>query len=61
MKRRVGKKKADNEIFESIRKPIAPPSKIFGQNKPDEKALPSLRKVKHKKEADNNVITEKDD
>lgn len=43
------KKKKDFEIFDSIRKPTAPPGKKIGQNKPDEKARPSLRKTKHKK------------
>ena len=43
------KKKEENTIFDSIRKPIAPPSQKIGKNKPDEKARPSLRKMKHKK------------
>lgn len=47
MKKR--KKKKEHEIFDSIRKPTAPPSKTIGQKKPLEKVLPSLRKVKHKK------------
>jgi hypothetical protein len=50
MKQKIGKKKTKTQLFDSIRKPIAPPSKIFGENKPLEKALPSLRKVKYKKE-----------
>ena len=46
------KKKVNKErpIFDSIRKPIAPPSKTIGKNKPEEKAHPSLRKIKHKKQ-----------
>ena len=36
-------------MFDSIRKPTAPPSQKFGDDKPEEKARPSLRKVKHKK------------
>jgi hypothetical protein len=46
------KKKSTKErpIFDSIRKPTAPPTKTMGQNKPEEKAHPSLRKVKHKKQ-----------
>ena len=43
------KKKGENQIFDSIRKPTAPPGKTIGQNKPEEKAHPALRKNKHKK------------
>ena len=43
------KKKPKRPIFDSIRKPTAPPSQKFGDNKSDEKIYPSLRKVKHKK------------
>jgi hypothetical protein len=45
------KKKKTNErpVYESIRKPTAPPSKTFGAAKPDEKSYPSRRKIKHKK------------
>lgn len=46
------KKKKNQEeriIFDSIRKPIAPPSQKIGENKPEEKAHPALRKIKHKK------------
>ncbi len=50
MKRKISKNKAKTKLFDSIRKPLAPPSKVFGQNKPVEKALPSLRKVKYKKD-----------
>jgi hypothetical protein len=46
------KKKSELPIFDSIRKPTAPPSQKFGQDKPDEKALPSGRKAKHKKKDD---------
>jgi len=46
------KKKPDQPIFDSIRKPTAPPSKKFGDDKPDDKALPSQRKTKHKKKED---------
>ncbi len=48
MKDKISKKKVKTKLFDSIRKPLAPPSKVFGQNKPIEKALPSLRKVKYK-------------
>jgi hypothetical protein len=39
-------------IFESIRKPTAPPGQKFGPEKPSERAQPSLRKTKHKKKVD---------
>ncbi len=40
-------------IFDSIRKPTAPPSRKFGGGPaPEEKVRPSLRKVKHKKAPD---------
>jgi hypothetical protein len=47
------KKKPEQPIFDSIRKPTAPPSKKFGPDKPEEKARPSQRKTKHKKKQDN--------
>lgn len=52
MKRRKVKKEAKRKerlIFDSIRKPVAPPTRRMGSNKPDEKAMPSGRKAKHKK------------
>jgi len=42
-------KRDDRPVFDSIRKPTAPPSRKFGNNMPEEKLRPSLRKVKHKK------------
>ena len=46
------KKKDDKSIFETIRKPTAPPSKKFGKNKPESKVHPTERKAKHKKKDD---------
>ncbi|MGI9034765.1 MAG: hypothetical protein ACR2GD_01885 [Pyrinomonadaceae bacterium] len=46
------KKKPERPIFDSIRKPVAPPTQKIGQNKPAEKARPSLRKIKHKKQSE---------
>jgi hypothetical protein len=46
------RKKDDRMIFNSIRKPTAPPSRTFGEEKPDELAHPSRRKAKHKKKSD---------
>lgn len=44
------KRKAEKRpIFDSIRKPTAPPAKKFGDEKPDEVARPSMRKAKHKR------------
>jgi hypothetical protein len=39
-------------IFDSIRKPTAPPGQKIGENKPEERIHPSLRKTKHKKKID---------
>lgn len=47
MKKR--KKMETRPIFDSIRKPVAPPSQKIGNAKPEEKIHPSLRKTKHKK------------
>lgn len=48
--KRKKKKKSDHPIYDSIRKPTAPPGIKFGSERPAEKVHPSLRKVKHKKE-----------
>jgi len=39
-------------VFDSIRKPTAPPGQKMGTDKPGELARPSLRKTKHKKKVD---------
>lgn len=44
------KKKPERPIFDSIRKPTAPPGQKIGSDKPDEKVYPSRRKTKHKKQ-----------
>lgn len=47
--RSKGKKKLkDRAIFNSIRKPLAPPGHPLTQAKPEEKARPAGRKAKHK-------------
>jgi hypothetical protein len=51
MRGRKGKKE-ERLIFDSIRKPTAPPSQKFGEEKPKEKIHPSQRKAKHKKKID---------
>ncbi|HTK37734.1 MAG TPA: hypothetical protein VL325_04515 [Pyrinomonadaceae bacterium] len=45
-------KKEERPVFNSIRKPTAPPSQKFGEEKPEAKIHPSRRKVKHKKKLD---------
>lgn len=45
-------KKPERPIFDSIRKPIAPPSRKIGKNKPEEKVNPAQRKIKYKKQED---------
>jgi len=48
------KKGKDGEllIFDSMRKPTAPPTRKFGSDVLEEKMRPSLRKTKHKKPVD---------
>jgi hypothetical protein len=46
------KKKPERPVFDSIRKPTAPPTQKIGSDKPDEKIYPSRRKTKHKKKND---------
>jgi hypothetical protein len=46
------KKRSEKTIFSSIRKPIAPPTQQIGKNKPEEKANPSRRKIKHKNQTE---------
>jgi len=46
----AGKKKTRNKsIFESIRKPTAPPTRKMSEEKPEQKIHPAERKLKHKK------------
>jgi hypothetical protein len=45
------RKPSDKPVFDSIRKPTAPPSQKFGEERPKEKADPVHRKAKHKKKA----------
>jgi len=49
VKPRKKKDAVDRPIFDSIRKPTAPPSQRFGGPKPEEKVHPAKRKQKHKK------------
>jgi hypothetical protein len=36
-------------VFDSIRKPVAPPTRKFEDDAREEKIHPSLRKIKHKR------------
>ncbi len=48
------KRKNRKSVFESIRKPTAPPSAKIGERRPDDKVHPSLRDTKHKKKEELN-------
>jgi hypothetical protein len=50
VKPRRKKKPEERPVFESIRKPTAPPTQKFGGSRPEEKLRPSQRKAKHKKD-----------
>jgi hypothetical protein len=43
------KKTVGRPIFDAIRKPSAPPGHALGRAKPEERAHPAERKVKHKR------------
>ncbi|HLA11666.1 MAG TPA: hypothetical protein VJ023_13845 [Pyrinomonadaceae bacterium] len=49
--KRSGARPARRErpVFESIRKPLAPPGHPMSESKPKEKARPAGRKAKHKR------------
>ena len=49
---RKKRKTEERPVFDSIRKPTAPPSHTMGEKKPIERARPSLRKIKHKNKVD---------
>jgi len=42
-------KNKERPVFDSIRKPVAPRSRKFGDDRPEERIHPTQRKVKHKK------------
>lgn len=48
-KKQSGKKGDERPVFDSIRKPVAPPGHPLSQAKPEERAHPAERKVKHKR------------
>lgn len=43
------KKQSGRPVFDSIRKPNAPPGHPLSRAKPDEVARPAMRKAKHKR------------
>jgi hypothetical protein len=45
-------KKPKRPVFDAIRKPTAPSSQKIGADRPEERAHPALRKVKHKNKRD---------
>jgi hypothetical protein len=51
-KRRATKKTAARPVFDSVRKPLAPPGHALTRAKPEERAHPAERKAKHKSRPD---------
>jgi hypothetical protein len=49
--KKQSKKNSERTIFDAIRKPTAPPGHPLGRAKPEERAHPAERKVKHKRPA----------
>jgi len=47
-----GKKQSTRPVFDSIRKPTAPPGHVLSRAKPDDIARPAMRKAKHKRPPD---------
>ncbi|HEY0097924.1 MAG TPA: hypothetical protein VGB76_03120 [Pyrinomonadaceae bacterium] len=45
------KKRPGNTLYDTIRKPVAPPGHPLTRAKPEERAHPAERKVKHKRRA----------
>lgn len=52
MKRRRKPKDDERPVFDSIRKPTAPPAKKMGPERLEEKLHPAQRKTKHKPKLD---------
>ncbi len=49
MSKKRKKAKEERLVFDSLRKPTAPPTQKFVGEKPEEKVHPAGRKIKHKK------------
>jgi hypothetical protein len=52
MARKRRKRTDERPVFDSIRKPVAPPTRKFDDDAREEKIHPSLRKTKHKHRPD---------
>lgn len=50
--RKSGQRELSHPIFDSLRKPVAPPGHALSQAKPDAVARPAGRKAKHKRRAE---------
>jgi hypothetical protein len=57
-KARNSKRRQARPVFDSIRKPSAPPGHPINQAKPDEKARPAGRKAKHKRRPEEAILEE---
>jgi hypothetical protein len=49
--KKPSKKEAERPLFDAIRKPLAPPGHPLTRAKPEERAHPAERKIKHKHRA----------
>lgn len=50
--KKPSKKRGERALYDLIRKPFAPPGHPFTRAKPEERAHPAERKVKHKRRDD---------
>ncbi|HKP71572.1 MAG TPA: hypothetical protein VJT82_01460 [Pyrinomonadaceae bacterium] len=50
--KKQSKKRAARPLYDTIRKPLAPPGHPLTRAKPEERAHPAERKVKHKRRTD---------
>jgi hypothetical protein len=49
--KKPSKKRSTRTLYDTIRKPLAPPGHPLTRAKPEERAHPAERKVKHKRRA----------
>jgi len=49
--KKLSKKLIERPLYDTIRKPLAPPGHPLSRAKPEERAHPAERKVKHKRRA----------
>jgi hypothetical protein len=49
VKKQAKKAAGERPVFDSIRKPVAPPGHPLARAKPEERAHPAERKAKHKR------------